>query len=163
MKENSSQEAAQVDLMGALASSVNIPVLANGDVYTRADMCAVMQAAPRGAAGVMLGRPLLLNPSLLRHLRPSPCPPPLVLCGDDVLATTTTTPVSGSEDDPADSLDLDAHCLPIRTVVQHFLQECIRFEPPFQIIKYTIQEMNSQRRHRHEKLVSDMSLFVPLL
>jgi tRNA-dihydrouridine synthase len=136
-KKHASQEPAQLDVMGALASSVNIPVIANGDIYTCADLRSVMNFSPRGAAGAMLGRPLLLNPSLLCHLRLR-----------DTIHNCTSSEQS--------KVDLESSCLPIRTVVQDFLHECIRYEPPFQIIKYTIQEMNSQRRHRQEKLVSSL-------
>ena len=181
-KQLSSQEPAQISAMGALASAVSIPVIANGDMYTCADMRSVMQLSPRGAAGVMLGRPVLLNPSLLRHLRHSQGGYAQaqhvnsdVSLGHDSNSDDAKTNTTNNNDNdikiidhtrhihntqnsvesvseeeqpqnqPAgckdatvavfnnDFLDLDAHCLPIRTVIRDFLLECIRFEPPFQV------------------------------
>jgi tRNA-dihydrouridine synthase len=146
-KQNSSQEPAQVFAMGALASSVGIPVLANGDMYTRDDMRSVMAASPRGAAGVMLGRPLLLNPSLLRHLRPprgqdnttagtrQDTQEARSSCEDRAAETPSAEgeEEGGGSSEMLTALDLDANCLPIRMVIKDFLLECIRYEPPFQV------------------------------
>lgn len=115
--------------MGALASAVSIPVIANGDMYTCADMRSVMQVSPRGAAGVMLGRPVLLNPSLLRHLRPHSSNRDSEGHGIGHNNNATDT---GDDGDVAAAC-FDANCLPIRTVIRDFLKECIRFEPPFQV------------------------------
>ena len=46
-----------------LVTAVSIPVYANGDFYDPSDIRSVIDM---GCRGVLLGRPLLLNPSLLR-------------------------------------------------------------------------------------------------
>lgn len=136
-KSNASNEPAQMSAMGTLASSVKIPVIANGDIYTTDDMLSVMQASPRGAAGVMLGRPVLLNPSVLLHLRPQNSQPSE---GDGLAETVRNTGKEGSGDKESTKmgLNLDVSCLPIRTVIKDFLVECIRFEPPFQVRSHNI-------------------------
>lgn len=46
-----------------IIAAVNIPVYANGDFYEPADICRIINM---GCSGVLLARPLLMNPSLLR-------------------------------------------------------------------------------------------------
>eukprot|EP00752_Nemacystus_decipiens_P010312 g9187.t1 len=48
----------------AVVDAVNIPVIANGDVYTRADMAEIK--ALSGCSSVMLARPALLNCSIFK-------------------------------------------------------------------------------------------------
>ena len=62
-KTASSSDPAEWSLLGQLVGAVNIPVIANGDVYTRHDAEHLMKSS--GCSGVMMARPLLLNPSLL--------------------------------------------------------------------------------------------------
>ena len=47
-----------------LVEGVSIPVYVNGDFYDPSDICNAIEHFQ--CAGVLLGRPLLLNPSLLR-------------------------------------------------------------------------------------------------
>ncbi len=42
--------------------------------------------------------------------------------------------------------------LPLRKVIQDFLLLCVQYRPAYQMVKYTIQEMMSLRRHNDGKL-----------
>lgn len=50
--------------MKQLVDAVSVPVLANGDFYDPEDISTVIRSS--GCAGVMMGRPVLLNPSIFR-------------------------------------------------------------------------------------------------
>ena len=110
---------AQFELLTSLTAAVSIPVLANGDVYTRGDMRHLISTT--GISGAMLGRPALLNASLFR---PHPT-------SSDAINT-----------------------LPIRQVITDFLTECTLYAPQTVVVKYTIQEIMSLRRHSDTQLVS---------
>jgi tRNA-dihydrouridine synthase len=186
-KTTSSNSPANWDALGALVRSVSIPVIANGDVYTIADVEFLVQST--GCVGAMVGRvslrvvavirfiscqPALLNPSLLSR----PGPITRHATGDPQLCSPQTNsyiPVSSEQ----------VECWkPLREVIGDFLEECVKYDPsfqvfaffwsslclslsvsvspspslaPLQIVKYTIQEMMSQRRHCQERLVHTLS------
>eukprot|EP00903_Cladosiphon_okamuranus_P010350 g9793.t1 len=62
--EDKSTSKARWEELRAVVDAVNIPVIANGDVYTRADMAEIK--ALSGCSSVMLARPALLNCSIFK-------------------------------------------------------------------------------------------------
>lgn len=62
LKNQSSKEPPHVEAMKIIAESVNVPVVANGDVFNLQDAGDLAEAS--GAAGVMAARGILLNPAL---------------------------------------------------------------------------------------------------
>ncbi|KAG5180339.1 hypothetical protein JKP88DRAFT_152987, partial [Tribonema minus] len=62
LRSTDPKEPALWDMLRPVVDSVGIPVIANGDIYSRADMATVR--AQTGCASVMLARPALLNCSV---------------------------------------------------------------------------------------------------
>lgn len=66
-KQDKASDPARWELLRPLVAALAIPVIANGDVYRQEDVEQLLAASH--CAGVMLARPVLYNPSLLRTLR----------------------------------------------------------------------------------------------
>lgn len=65
--------AARWDAIQPVVEGLTIPVVANGDIYTREHLAAVRAAAGgRPDLAVMLARPALYNPSVFRTLKQTP-------------------------------------------------------------------------------------------
>ncbi len=80
-KDDKPSEPARWAVLRPLVQALTIPVVANGDLYTRQHVEDIR--ALSGCAGVMLARPALYNPSVFRTLGKEPALPLLPL--DDVV------------------------------------------------------------------------------
>lgn len=110
--EESNIPARNWEVMKQLVDCTTIPLIANGDLYTKE---AVIQMREKsGCASVMLARPTLINASML-------------------------LPISGKSN-------------PLGQMQQfrEYLIQCVRYDTPYQIVKYTIMEMMVSRRHTNE-------------
>ena len=98
---------------------VTLPILVNGDFYTRAEWTDFMEET--GASGVLLARPALYNSSIF-------CKP-----------TDPSLPISTYGYESPLLLDKT-------TVVQEYLRNCIRYNTHFKNAKYVVCEMMQHRR-----------------
>ena len=116
--EESNIPARNWEVMKQLVDCTTIPLIANGDLYTKEAVIQMRKMS--GCSSVMLARPTLINASVL-------------------------LPISGKSN-------------PLRQLqqFQEYLIQCIRYDTPYQIVKYTIMEMMVSRRHTNdlvEKLI----------
>ena len=95
----------------------SVPVLVNGDFYTRQEWMDVMNDT--GANGVLLARPALYNMSLFKQPTPEQAGP---FGYDSPLLLDKTT------------------------VIQDYLKECVRYEMHYKNVKYNLCEMMTHRR-----------------
>ena len=146
-----------------------VPILVNGDMYHPEYIHTYVQESM--CDGVMLARPMLLNPSIARQLQS------MELwkgrgssnVGDiDSLSSNSNSSVgsvgnSGSSGITPNPPTVSPTLLPtpllspippiyahINTqivAIQSFLSVCRRYDPIFQVVKYTLQEMMLARRH----------------
>jgi tRNA-dihydrouridine synthase len=100
--------------MKQLVESTSVPLIANGDLYTKEAVKNMMDKS--GCASVMLARPTLVNASALLYI--------------------------SNKSEPLGQLQQ----------FREYLIECIRYDAPYQIVKYTIMEMMVSRRHTNEVL-----------
>jgi len=124
------------------ASTAPIPIISNGDHYGCADVARHVEQS--GCNGVMLGRPLLLNASLAAPLR----------------AWFDQRRANSSSSGTNDSLSAvrTRGMLSQTQVIKAYLPLCLRFKPPFVVVKYGLQEMTVFRRHPPSKLRSVVEL-----
>ena len=99
------REPADWSVLSQIVKAVDIPVFANGDFYDPVD---IIETVKMGYRGVLMARPLLLNPSLLRFR------------------------------DRQDSADKGVICrydrfLSIRDTILEYLRLCVRYELPYQV------------------------------
>mmetsp|Transcript_14672 Transcript_14672/g.29662 ORF Transcript_14672/g.29662 Transcript_14672/m.29662 type:complete len:497 (-) Transcript_14672:1262-2752(-) len=110
-----------VNVVQAVKAAESVPIIINGDFFTRDDMVSMKQRT--GADGVMLARPALYNVSLFKK-------PP---------ATAARTEASYGYDSPL---------LENKTsVVQTYLEHCLTYAPNFKNVKYVVCEMMNNRRN----------------
>jgi len=107
----------------------HIPILVNGDFYTRHEFTNFMERT--SADGVLLGRPALYNTSIFRK-------PP---------SQQTTTHTNGSTL-PEDAIYgyKSPLLLDKTTVIQEYLREAVRYDVHFRNVKYVLCEMMNNRR-----------------
>lgn len=134
-KQDKASDPARWELLRPLVAALSIPVIANGDVYRQEDVEQLLAASH--CAGVMLARPVLYNPSLLRTLRfvsPS-CgrPVPGDKSYEDAISSTGSSP----------PLPL----LPLMDVIRTYLHLCSCYESHVSNAKYVVLEMIVRRRH----------------
>lgn len=110
-------EPARWDAIRPLVQGLRIPVIANGDIYTREHLAAVREAAGDPRLAVMLARPALFNPSVFR-----------VLKGAE----------GGEEQQQLEPLD---------GAMRAYVRLCLRFENHCSNSKATLMEMLCRRRH----------------
>ena len=118
-----------------------VPILVNGDFYTRHEFMSFMNAT--GAAGVLLARPALYNMSIFQKPPPSDTKKLSTLPIND-----STTPLPKSVVHGYNSpLLLDKSL-----VIQDYLREAIRYDGHYKNIKYVICEMMNSRRAPHVRV-----------
>jgi tRNA-dihydrouridine synthase len=134
-KEDKQSDPARWDLLKAVVNAVKIPVIANGDLYSREDVARVREGS--GCAGVMLARPVLYNPSVLQTLG---CGRPREEEEEDGIVSTSTSSLLSS---PSSSTLL----LPLIDVIRAYLRVCLQYESHVSNAKYVVLEMIVRRRH----------------
>lgn len=137
-KEDKQSDPARWELLRPVVDAVQIPVVANGDLYTREDV--ERMRAMSGCAAVMLARPVLYNPSVLRTLR----------CGttkDGGKEGATVHEVTTISSSSALSSPVSSRLLPLIEVIRAYLRVCLRYESHVSNAKYVVLEMIVRRRH----------------
>lgn len=137
-KDEKQSDPARWDLLRAVVNAVKIPVIANGDLYSREDVARVREKS--GCAGVMLARPVLYNPSVLRTLR----------CGIPRAEKEKEKKESGIVDNACNrssSSSSSMLLLPLIDVIRAYLRVCLQYESHVSNAKYVVLEMIVRRRH----------------
>jgi tRNA-dihydrouridine synthase 2 len=128
-----------------IVSSLTVPTIVNGDMYTREDISTVKELS--GADSIMLARPALYNTSIFRtRVRKRPMTSHEETDDD---APTAEASTSYHEPPPPDTLLLNKSL-----VIQQYLMEAIRWDSNPQNVKYVICEMMSNRRAPVNRVVS---------
>mmetsp|Transcript_7805 Transcript_7805/g.17616 ORF Transcript_7805/g.17616 Transcript_7805/m.17616 type:complete len:748 (-) Transcript_7805:33-2276(-) len=136
------QQAAQLDrLVGVVkllkSSSIGVPIIINGDMYTRNDMVNLRRRS--GADAVMLVRPTLYNTSIFRK-------PPI-----------NANDQANESQEEETRYGYDSKLLLSKTqVVQDYLAHAQSYEGFVKNIKYVVCEMMTNRR-----TPTNLSLFMP--
>lgn len=108
-----------------------VPILINGDFYTRQEFTDFM--AETGANGVLLARPALYNTSIFRK--------PLAM---SIVENSSASSLSYGY---ASSLLLDK-----TEVVQDYVREAVKYNTHYKNVKYVIAEMMNNRRTPTERV-----------
>lgn len=116
-------EPARWDAIRPLVQGLRIPVIANGDIYTREHLAAVRAAAGDPRLAVMLARPALYNPSVFRVLKDAE---------------------GGERQQQQQQLE---PLEPLDGAMWAYVRLCLRFENHVSNSKYTLMEMLCRRRH----------------
>jgi len=138
-----------VEVVKQLKSTESVPIIVNGDLYTRADIREMKRRT--GCDGVMLARPALYNMSLFRRGKEE---------GKDDGPTTTEqqdcTTNSPDTEVPLTKFQTTNHkgyygyhspLLHSRTsIVQEYISHCVRYRANSKNAKYVICEMMNTRR-----------------
>ena len=112
------------------SSSLGVPIILNGDMYTRNDMMNLKRRS--GADGIMLARPALYNTSIF--IKPSAKDKVEDGDGDE-----------SSEEEKRYGYDSEL-LLPKTKVVQDYLEHANRYDGHVKNIKYVVCEMMTNRR-----------------
>lgn len=142
-----------VRLIKSSGEGSTIPIIVNGDLYTRNDMVNIKRKS--GADSVMIARPALYNISLFRK-------PPIFASSDNATKTDNsvifmnTTPQTILDQSPKYFINnikeetrygYNSHLLlPKNTVIQDYLRYSSTFYYNFQNVKYVVCEMMNNRR-----------------
>jgi tRNA-dihydrouridine synthase 2 len=122
-----------------VVSSLTVPTIVNGDMYTREDISTVKELS--GADSIMLARPALYNTSIFRtRVRKRPMTSHEETNVDAPAPDASTTP--------------DTLLLNKSLVIQDYLMEAIRWDSNPQNVKYVICEMMSNRRAPVNRVIS---------
>lgn len=120
-----SHKPAKWDRLASVVQAVkaveSVPIIINGDLFTRNDMVSLKQRT--GADAVMLARPALYNVSVFKK-------PP---------AASVETQASYGYDSPL----LESKT----SVVQSYLEHSLKYSPNFKNVKYVVCEMMNNRRN----------------
>mmetsp|Transcript_13820 Transcript_13820/g.19804 ORF Transcript_13820/g.19804 Transcript_13820/m.19804 type:complete len:442 (-) Transcript_13820:70-1395(-) len=135
--EDDSTKPASWDRLGNIVSSLSVPTIVNGDMYTREDISALK--AKSGADSIMLARPALYNTSIFRTRAQKH--------SEDNTESGKRKSGSSADDYPNLLLTKDA-------VIQDYLREAIRWEANPQNVKYVVCEMMSNRRAPINRVIS---------
>lgn len=123
-----------VKLLKSSSSSVGVPIIINGDLYTRNEM--VNRRRETGADAIMLARPALYNTSIF--IKPSP--PPTSSSGTCDFTKEDTTQAETR-------YGFDSELLLSKTrVVQDYLGYAVKYHGHVKNIKYVVCEMMTNRR-----------------
>lgn len=68
-REDTANDPARWEALKPLVQGLGIPVIANGDLYTREHVAALRESVGDPSLAVMLARPALYNPSVFRTLK----------------------------------------------------------------------------------------------
>lgn len=124
-----------VNIVQAVKGVESVPIIINGDLYTRNDMITMKERT--GADGVMLARPALYNASIFRK------------------------PTVSMDGDTNASFGYDSPLLESKTsVVQSYLEHCLRYAPNAKNVKYVVCEMMNNRRNPSH-LVPNLTMKFP--
>jgi len=128
-----------VEVVKQLKQTESVPIIVNGDLYTRADIREMKRRT--GCDGIMLARPALYNISLFRR-------------GQD--ETTHDADTASKEDIPLPTFQTTNHegmygynspLLHSRTtIVQEYISHCVRYRAHSKNAKYVVCEMMNSRR-----------------
>jgi tRNA-dihydrouridine synthase len=130
-----------VNVVQAVKVVESVPVIINGDLYTRNDMITMKERT--GADGVMLARPALYNVSLFKK--------PTVPADGDVAAASNVIAPYG----------YNSPLLESKTdVVQSYLAHCLKYAPNAKNVKYVVCEMMNNRRNPSH-LVPNLPMMFP--
>jgi len=128
-KDDKQSDPARWELLRAVVNAVKIPVVANGDLYSREDVERIKEES--GCAGVMLARPVLYNPSVLRTLN-----------SGEKADIVNSVPTAATSLSPSSAL-----LLPLIEVIRAYLRVCLQYESHVSNAKYVVLEMIVRRRH----------------
>ena len=132
-----------VNVVQAVKGVESVPIIINGDLYTRNDMVTMKERT--GADGVMLARPALYNVSIFKK------PMSSADGGGGSAAADNTSAVYG----------YDSPLLESKTsVVQSYLQHCLKYAPNAKNVKYVVCEMMNNRRNPSH-LVPNLTMKFP--
>ena len=124
-----------VNVVQAVKGVESVPIIINGDLYTRNDMITMKERT--GADGVMLARPALYNASIFKK------------------------PTVSMDCDTNASFGYDSPLLESKTsVVQSYLEHCLRYAPNAKNVKYVVCEMMNNRRNPSH-LVPNLTMKFP--
>ena len=124
-----------VNVVQAVKGVESVPIIINGDLYTRNDMITMKERT--GADGVMLARPALYNASIFKK------------------------PTVSMDDDTNASFGYDSPLLESKTsVVQSYLEHCLKYAPNAKNVKYVVCEMMNNRRNPSH-LVPNLTMKFP--
>ena len=124
-----------VNVVQAVKGVESVPIIINGDLYTRNDMITMKERT--GADGVMLARPALYNASIFKK------------------------PTVSMDGDTNASFGYDSPLLESKTsVVQSYLEHCLRYAPNAKNVKYVVCEMMNNRRNPSH-LVPNLTMKFP--
>ena len=129
-----------VEVVKQLKQTESVPIIVNGDLYTRADIREMKRRT--GCDGVMLARPALYNMSLFRR-------------GEDELKDENNTSDDNDEiplpkfqaTDHSGYYGYNSPLLHSRTsIVQEYISHCVRYRAHSKNAKYVVCEMMNSRR-----------------
>ena len=124
-----------VNVVQAVKGVESVPIIINGDLYTRNDMITMKERT--GADGVMLARPALYNASIFKK------------------------PTVSMDGDTNASFGYDSPLLESKTsVVQSYLEHCLKYAPNAKNVKYVVCEMMNNRRNPSH-LVPNLTMKFP--
>lgn len=133
-----------------------VPILVNGDMYDPVAVQSYVSASM--CDGVMLARPMLLNASIARQLKYMDLWSDLKMHNgasiNDSSVPVCSNPGHNSEENPEPRSTTYPLIVTQETVIKEYLSICLKYEPLFQVVKYTLQEMMLARRHPVDIMVS---------
>lgn len=135
-----------VEVVRQLKQTESVPIIVNGDLYTRAD---ILEMKRRSLCdGVMLARPALYNVSLFRKGEAEDNNGRVHTTDDERTSTTDEIPLPQFQStDHSGYYGYNSPLLHSRTsVVQEYLAHCIRYRAHSKNAKYVVCEMMNSRR-----------------
>ena len=129
-----------VEVVRQLKQTESVPIIVNGDLYTRADVREMKRRT--GCNGIMLARPALYNISLFRKGQDEATHDVDITSKDDEipLPTFQTTNHQGM-------YGYNSPLLHSRTsIVQEYISHCVRYRAHSKNAKYVVCEMMNSRR-----------------
>jgi tRNA-dihydrouridine synthase 2 len=118
------------------SSKIDVPIIINGDLYTRNDMANIKRQS--GADGVMLARPALYNTSIFRKPEETERIEEEETLAIAAAATANTKETRYGYDSPL--------LLSKTQVIQEYLSQAQIYKPHYKNVKYVICEMMNNRR-----------------
>ncbi|KAJ3090085.1 tRNA-dihydrouridine(20) synthase [NAD(P)+]-like [Quaeritorhiza haematococci] len=128
------------EVLASIVKAVNVPIIANGDVFDTEDLDKLWQIA--GINSFMVARGAQANASVFRPLSHwmqsrfgSTIPP--------MLSSTSSSPTANPSGNPSSESQTKPFPLatPLRTVMRDYLRFALDYDMPYQNAKYTLVQM----------------------
>lgn len=155
-RETREWQDADCSSIDSLTTAVSVPVFLNGDFYLPTDIHNIA-ARHSNVGGVMLARPALMNPSVFRCkgtiIEPLPVSSTYTTSNTTTDARMSTADATTSIPNSTTTTERSDGFLPLLDTVLEYVRLSVRYETPYQLVKYTIMEMMNTGRHTRSILV----------